>query len=519
MGITISASNLASRAIRQRVTQSSNGVRVLETANRFLSRSEQSDGGFLSNLVKFGVRATGWIVRSVLGLGAFTFTSIWGWLVNAGQRLVNFDWNASDAELAQLVNARYTAVASSWGSFVGSGLGWLAGVGLGYGVSLICPVIGGAVLARYVAGRVVTEAIPEVTAALLSALQQTLGAMAQQASISLYVNSRKFIKRNSSRFSPGLKEVIDEWGSDNGPRVTIAESFEKRVERLPILSQVFVEEAVDEFFDSFIEAGYIVAGELDAAMAAAKAEESKNPQRGLVLYPDRENDREKIVIAGNQKELIPQVQGVLANERALFNRDVGQLVGQAVDDYVRDKELTLRLRFQLFNRQSPPYGSTRNDDLTRVTITIPDVKRSALNWNRLRLALGGENGYLWGRFKARGRIDGKRYVTVYGGTPDEAEKRLRSVMELSNARIQTINTTEEKKDGDRITNPALQKQTTRVYPGYVTILNRERVIAVDQGRASVDGRWRDRSSRFNLWRTSPPLDFDEQVRELLRFSS
>ena len=518
MPITLIASQLSSRNVRQTATQSSNGIRVLDTANRFLS-SGQQDNSFFGSLFRFGLKATGWIVKSLLGLASFSFSSLWGWMVNAGQRLVNFDWNASDAELKQLVNARYTAVSASWGAFVGSGLGWLAGVGLGYGVSLICPVIGGAVLARYVASRVLLEGIPEIKAALLSAIQQTLGALAQQASISAYINGRKFIKRNRELFPPELREVIDQWGSDNGPRVTIAETFEQQVEKLPILGQVFVEEAVDEFFDSFIEAGFIVASELDQALAAAKAAQPKNPERGIILYPDRENPRDKIVLAGTQTELIPQVQGVLDTHRSLDNRDVGQITGQAIDDYVRDKELSLRLRFQLFNRPAPPYGRAGSNELVRVTITVPDVKRSALSWDRLRFALGGENGYLWGRFKARGRIDAKRYVTVYGGTEDEAVKRLKAVMELSDARIQTINVTEELKDGDRLSNPRLQKQSTKVYPGYVTIINRERVLAIDQGRASVDGQWRDKDNRFNLWRTSPPPNFDEQVRELLRFAN
>ena len=517
MPITLIASQLSSRNVRQTATQSSNGIRVLDTANRFLS-SGQQDNSFFGSLFRFGLKATGWIVKSLLGLASFSFSSLWGWMVNAGQRLVNFDWNASDAELKQLVNARYTAVSASWGAFVGSGLGWLAGVGLGYGVSLICPVIGGAVLARYVASRVLLEGIPEIKAALLSAIQQTLGALAQQASISAYINGRKFIKRNRELFPPELREVIDQWGSDNGPRVTIAETFEQQVEKLPILGQVFVEEAVDEFFDSFIEAGFIVASELDQALAAAKAAQPKNPERGVILYPDRENPSDKIVLTGTQTELIPQVQGVLDSHRSLANRDVGQIIGQPLDDYVRDKALSLRLKFELFDRQSPPYSNTRSNSLTRVSITIPDVKRSALNWDTLKQALGGANGYRWGRFKARGRIEGKRYVTVYGSTASEAEQRLKAVMQLSDAVIQTINVTEETRDGDRLTNPRLQKQATQVYPGYVSIVNRGRITAIDQGRASVDGQWNDKRNRFELWRTTPPPDFDERVRELFRFA-
>ncbi|MEO0884660.1 MAG: hypothetical protein AAFY54_01845 [Cyanobacteria bacterium J06648_10] len=535
MGITLAAGNLVSRAIRQNVTKSSNGVRVLNTVNRFLTDDQQDDGSglgrFFGGLLGFGAKSAGWIAESVLGITSFTFSSLWGWMVNAGQRIVNFDWNASDAELKQAINAGYVGAASSWGSFVGSGLGWAAGIGLGYGVSMICPVIGGAALARYVSGRVVQEAIPEITQNLVIALRQTLRAMANQASIGLYINSRKWLKRNADSIASivgrlgyngdlaKLTETIDQWGSDNGPRVTIADSFEQQIEKLPLIRQIFVEEVVDEFFDSFIEAGYIVAGELDTAMAAAKAANPEDPERGVLLYPDRDNPSEKIVLAGKQNELIPQVQGILANQRALTNREVGQLVGMPVDDYVRERDLTLRLKFELFDKPAPPYYGTRGNDLTRVAITVPDVKRSALDWTTLKLALGGSNGYTWGRFKARGRISGKRYVTAYGATEAEAVRRLRAVMELSESTILTINVTEELKTNERLINPRLQKESTQVYPGYVSIVNRDRTIAADQGRASVDSAWVDKRNRFELWRTTPPIDFDDRVRELLRFAN
>lgn len=261
-----------------------------------------------------------------------------------------------------------------------------------------------------------------------------------------------------------------------------------------------------------------MAGELDAAVTAAKAATPDDPERGVVLYPDRDNPNEKIVLAGNQTELIPQVQGILDNRRAIANRDIGQIVGMPVDDYVREKDLSLRLKFELFDRQSPPYSNTRANPLTRVSITVPDVKRSALDWDKLKRALGGSNGYLWGRFKARGRIGEKRYVTVFGSTESEAVRRLKAVMELSNASIQTINVTEELREGNRITNPRLQKESKPVYPGFVTIINRGRTIALDQGRASVDGQWNDKRNRFELWRTTAPPDFSERVQELFRFA-
>jgi hypothetical protein len=106
---------------------------------------------------------------------------------------------------------------------------------------------------------------------------------------------------------------------------------------------------------------------------------------------------------------------------------------------------------------------------------------------------------------------------VYGATPGEAEERLRAIMTLSNSDIQTVTVTEELRADARLSNPRLQKETTRVYPGHVTIINRQRSIAADQGRVSVAGAFLDKTARFDLWRDTPPINFNEDVAELFRY--
>lgn len=541
MPISIIKTALKSRIARTAILRKIGGLRNLDLNLSFgETGSAGADTGLLGRLSR--LLSTSWddikpfIKRTALAIAKglnITFQTVAGWVVNDATRIWTFDWNQTDEQLRQLNEAENTALYAVWGNVVGTGLGWVTSVVLGYGVVQAIPVIGTAALAKFIATKIAEEGVEETFASVAAALTLTSEVQARKQLRNTYIYSRRGVKRVAAVTGELLQSVRDgERPSGNDilerlaedPTVTppswsFARGFDNLIDSLPGNWGIFAEEAADSFADALTDATFLIAQELDTFVASQRlTEESQNPERGIVLYPDRENENERYILTGRQSDVQSQANIVLSNHRTISNRDIGLLTGQTLDDYVRDKELTLRLRFQLFNRKRPPYGNTANDSLTRVTITVPDVKRSAISWQKLRFALGGSNGYLWGRFKARGRIDSKRYVTVYGGSESEAVRRLKAVMQLSNADIQTINVTEELLEGDRLTNPRLQKDTTQVYPGYVSIINRDRTLAIDQGRASTDGRWADRQNRFDLWRDTEPRGFDQQVAELFRYS-
>lgn len=495
MGLTVQAISLASRVIRKQVTSSDSGLRRIATLNRFLSDSEQgaNDGGALARVgrlfgrvINIGARGAGWIIRNLLGVASFSFSGLWSWLVNTGQRLVNFDWNASDEELKRLANSGYFAAAATWGSFVGSGLGWLAGIGLGYGVSMLCPVIGSAALARYISGQVALEAVEEVSQNLRVAVLETMRAMANQATISLYINSRKFLKRNSDRLPPRLRDVIDNWGSDNGPRVTISESIEEQIERLPLPLQIFTEEALDEFFDSFIEAGYIIAQELDTAMAAAKAARPENPERGLILYPDRDNPNDKVVLAGTQEQLIPQVQGILSTKRTLDGKDVGEIAAVPIYEVIspQTSRYTLTIHYSEFDM--PPL--TRNGRRGKSVRLKTSDSELGISFNQLKIAF---KPYTWGGLRATTHLDNGRQLAVYGINETECNDITRSLLSFTSAEpTRTIYT--DVNSGQPVN---MRKSPTRMYPYKATMAIR----SLNQ----ISGRYNVETQTIFLWRENP----------------
>lgn len=488
--------------------------------------SQSLVNGRLQNLVSMGNYLKGFAISSALSAIphlVWSVSAIWDLFVQTAQFVYYFDWNVPDSALDQRAASQWQAYAGILGGTVGNTLGWLAcGVLPSTTIMAVNESMG-----AYVLREVGEEALEEFAFNVSFVLRYTLTTLAQQGFYNTYKNVRKWLKdpenKTLERIFGGRAQAIREnWGAADSESFTFANEVEERIEKIPSqFWQTFTEELIEEAFDACIEAGYVVANSVDGYLAQQKIAQKAlgGKLRVVEVQPDRSNDRERVIIAGPENDAKAAITQTIAHYQLIDNRDVGQIVGQPLDDYARDNELSLRLKFQLFSVPSPPYGRPSENGLRRVTITVPDIKRSALDWEKLKFALGGPNGYLWGPYMARGILGNRRTIRVWGASEAEAADRVRAVLQLSEAELQTINVTKQLREGDRIINDRLFNSVTRIYPGYVTVINRRRVLAADRGRISVDGNYLDRSERFDLWRTTKPVNFEEKITEVLRFSS
>ncbi|ESA37863.1 gliding motility protein [Leptolyngbya sp. Heron Island J] len=514
MGISLNAATLFSR-VNARTRQFSRG---LFQAGGGLSAAGAAAGSLslVNHLKGFAVGAVLQAIPSMI----WSFSSLWTLFFQSTLQIFSFDWNRPDEALDQQVRNQWTAYGSVLGSVTGSTIGYLA-----------CGVLPATSLfaidermALYVTQQVGEEFIDEFIGQAAFAIRLAARNLVQQGAFDVYKNVRRWLKEDSNPIlntilgSQRAEEIKATWGEQSANPFTIYGAIDEQVERIPsAFWRNFTEEMIEEVFDSCIEAGYVVAYSLDGWFAQQRMAQQE-AERVVEVQPDRTNDREKIVLAGPESHVKAGVSQALVSHQLIQSRDVGQLIGAPVDDYVREKELSLRIKFQLYSVDAPPYITVGANAVQRVTITVPDVKRSALDWQQLRAALGGPNGYLWGRWRATARLGKNEYVSAFGATADEAEDRIRAVMTLSNSVIQTVTVTEERRADERIINPRLQKNVTRVYPGHVTVVNRQRVLAADQGRVSVNGSFIDRQARFELWRDTAPRNFQADIAELLRFA-
>lgn len=483
-------------------------------------------GGRLLKALTWG-NLRGFLVGAILAQLPNMFwslTNLWSTFTTAAIELYYFDWNTPDSTLDQQARQSWMQFSSILGGTAGQALGFFA-CGIVPGSSLMAF---DERLAMHVLRDVGEEAFEELSYQFSYALQLSIRNMARQTANWLYKGARRWLKEPGNPFAqalfgPRTAEVQAAWGESNGQSWSFAQAVEERIEQIPsTFWQNFTEELIEEAIDSCIEAGYIVTQSIESYYAAQKAAQAlENANHKIVeITPNKANDAEKIVLAGPEAEIRGQIPSILAHHQMIEDRDIGQLVGQPLDDYIRPRPFEgLRLHFKLFSLQSPPYARRGPDRLVEVNVQVSDVDRTKLDWDRLIACCGGRNGYLWGRFRAHAILTNGRPLTCYGATPDEAQDRLRAFLTLSDAEIRTISVTEEIREGARQENPKLYKETTRVYPAYLTIINRERLLTFDRGQRSREGNYIDKRARIDLWRATQPADFEEVITELLRRSA
>lgn len=516
MGFTLNSSALFSRGVSAQVG------RMAATGGGFIDRIVQA-GRSLVNIVTGG-NLKGFLIGAALAQIpslVFSLTNLWSIFTTSAIELYYFDWNIPDDRLDIQAQNRWRAYGGLLGGTAGSAIGFFA-CGIVPASSLM---VFNEELATYVLREVGEEAFEELTFQMAYVLRLSVRNLGRQALGWLYKGARNWLKDPENPlgdliFGSRAAEVRKRWGAANSTSWSFAQEVEERIERIPsTFWQNFTEELIEESIDACIEAGYVVSSSVEGFYARQRMAEAftREAQRVVEVTPNRDNDAEKIVLAGPESEVRGQLPAILAQHQMIADRDIGQIIGQPVDDYIRPRPFDgLRLQFKLYSLKSPPYARRGVQRLVEVTVSVSDVSRVSLDWDRLRFACGGPNGYLWGRFRAHAVLTNGHPLTVYGGTPDEAEDRLKAFLQLSTAEIKTISITEEKKEAERLINPKLFKDVTRVYPAYVSIINRQRTLSYDLGKRSRDGNYIDKRSRFDLWRVAKPPDFEETVIELLR---
>jgi len=226
--------------------------------------------------------------------------------------------------------------------------------------------------------------------------------------------------------------------------------------------------------------------------------------------------KRKIVLSGREDDLKAAITLLLGIHQLIEQQDIGQFVGVPLVEYLRPAPQPLKLTLFFFLNPEPPWI----DRSTAPQITIPFIKRSRVDdWNRIKKACGGKNGYRWGRWLATANLQhdsGIRKLRVHGGSEAEAEDRLLDLAELSDGKIVSLGVKEEKKFGQRIPGKPLYKETVRVYPGYFTIINQEKTLR-EAGKGNLDGnRYISEKVKVDLWTSKKPSNYSAIIAELLK---
>lgn len=270
MALTLVLGRLASRATRLSSTGGS-GIRRIAA----LATSEEEDEGGISSvynaLAKFGTSLLKIAFRIVAGIFTFSWSKFWASCTSAIRFVLNFNFNASDAELDQKIKQAEISLAAAKGS--------LAGQSLGFAICGFLPTATIAVfnepLALYMLKELGEEAAEEIAASLTTLVTLQIQQAARMAFTALFKNYRTLLRGAAINFAQGLanvgiltQESVDKANKERNRPWSIAGALEQSIESIddPAL-QAYAEELWEEFNESCIEAGFIVAHGADSYAA------------------------------------------------------------------------------------------------------------------------------------------------------------------------------------------------------------------------------------------------------------
>lgn len=223
----------------------------------------------IASIVLIGVLA----FAALTGLGCLIAVSmLWGGFLAATRYVYNFNWNQSDKQIAEEIEAGVKNLYGLLGGTLGSATGFLlcgalpGAIAFGFNKSL------GAAILRNVGNEAKEEVLQQV-AALAWASSQTL---ANAAFKRLFMGARRWIKKPGSVVHELFKEILGEdnlkkWGEEGQPAYTFSGVIEKKVEKIPDERlKLFTEEFIENFAESCVEAGYVVSNTIESYLAAQK---------------------------------------------------------------------------------------------------------------------------------------------------------------------------------------------------------------------------------------------------------
>jgi hypothetical protein len=448
---------------------------------------------------------------------------LWGLAVSTQQAIYNFNWRQTDEEIDNQIKGIQSALFAIAGGALGNALGWaVCGILPGVVITRFNPALG-----AYVLKEVGEEALDEFIGNLQALARYSAQALIRTWIYNAFKAGRKWLFTNPTFLKRKIAEFVG-INYDSERELYLSKKrghwsfYSRDQEKLDSIKdpgwRAFIEEFYEEFGEACIEAGFVVAYSVESyyAMNRRENESVLGVDQAVEIKPDRSTN-ETIVLTGKQELLKPQILQVLTDHQVLGARDLGTIVGMPADDYLRDRvqTKTIYMILSLSESKSPPFAASA----TRVQIEVPDVNRAALDWDRIKLAIGGANGYLYGRYYAVAHFESGRKMKCYAASKEEALDRIRALSFLVDSTLRTITTGEEDKEGERLLYPSLQKDLVKVYPNYATIFNRIELLqtATRQGVRSIrTGKaYELREDQLPLWTDRKPSTWESSIANLL----
>lgn len=266
----INEAALRSRQIRITNSADPQGIRRINLTGETVTAATSGLSWLTQKLSKFVGFAFGIITRAF----PFSVSNIFQMLVQAYFAIKTFDWNTADKALEAQIAANNKLIKDGLAPIIGSYLGFgtvrLANFAIGKTIGKLGQSSSSAaagiqipVLSSRIGLALAEEGREEVRAATMNYLIMVQGAIQRNMIASFILTSRK---NHWFGWEP-VKTPL--------PNASFAQKIEDKIETLPANWQNFVEELVESYEEAIIEAGYVVAFEIDDYYLAMKEANKK----------------------------------------------------------------------------------------------------------------------------------------------------------------------------------------------------------------------------------------------------
>lgn len=443
-----------------------------------LQRKVKDAGGkILGKIARLAISAFGAVARFLV----LDFSSLWDTMVNAYFAIKEFDWNASDKEIEKMIEANNKAIATRAASALGEQLGFgavrLANFFLGKAARAA-----GSIKVPVLSARVGLALAEEQNEEALSAVRSFIGVASAALVSNQFLSSILYLRRNELFGQQSIK-------NDDLPNGSISEKIENKLEKLPEFWRQPAESFIEGFEEGIISAGYVVSFTIDDHIAALKyAQQDRGPTRKIELVPDPENPEGILEISAPQEvfpEVLPQI---LATHEQLREKDVGQILGEPIDDRAKPQPSGRFLQITFYAVSKPPVRK-KGKLADRAVVTIPDVE-TRVGWGELKSIPKFTRGPVYCHL----RLTNGRRMSVWAATESEGENLLNALAKFSKGKV--VAGSFRSSQGSRETAP----ERSTCFPFYAALVTPRPPKGEERPKT-------DRPRRVEIWREKQPENF------------
>ena len=334
------------------------------------------------------------------------------WTMQSANTLYNFDWNKSDKQIQDQINASHSAMFGVAGGVSATYLARSAGIGAIGSIKNRYPTLDLAALAD-----AKDDNLDEIKSSINGALMAMRSNLATNAFLSTFMTGRHILGN-----APKANAKNEPW--------IISEQLDKIVENqkdpaIKAYLTSFKDQAEDAVFDNIALIGNVITASYNVNLEALRA--NNGPERVVTYTPNPEDPSVMTFVHGNQRDVINSIETANLTSANLVHQNIGTVVATQAEQSTRadrnKKIITIFYRNGVNGAAMMPNG----DRSAEKQIVLHNVKEQ-FSIKKLMPAIEAIQG---GSYLVTAILSDGHHCAVYAISEAEGKKVLKKLIEAA----------------------------------------------------------------------------------------